>query len=210
MKMGVNKNKELRAPQREKSSKSALSCGSRASVRGREYCVAGKSAGAKSSGESQAALDDQAIFYGLFGFRRGGLCELYPVPCLYDFVRIVVQDEARLNDMLGEMPASFWKSQRQQIDSAGDAIVRGQRLHACQDRGGPLPGFLERVMGFGLDRVDMLSEFFKGLRRYHQGDRGRCCDSATNQGMHGVDVVGAQLLSDRCPDDVEDRACVQN
>ena len=32
MKIGVNKNKELRAPQREKSSKSALSCGSRASV----------------------------------------------------------------------------------------------------------------------------------------------------------------------------------
>ena len=30
MKIGVNKNKELRAPQREKSSKSALSCGSRA------------------------------------------------------------------------------------------------------------------------------------------------------------------------------------
>ena len=31
MKIGVNKNKELRAPQREKSSKSPLSCGSRAS-----------------------------------------------------------------------------------------------------------------------------------------------------------------------------------
>ena len=30
MKIGVNKNKELRAPQCEKSSKSALSCGSRA------------------------------------------------------------------------------------------------------------------------------------------------------------------------------------
>ena len=33
MKTGVNKNKELRAPQREKSSKSGLSCGSRASAR---------------------------------------------------------------------------------------------------------------------------------------------------------------------------------
>ena len=32
MKIGVNKNKALRAPQREKSSKSALSCGSRAST----------------------------------------------------------------------------------------------------------------------------------------------------------------------------------
>ena len=33
MKIGVNKNKELRAPQCEKSSKSALSCGSRAKSR---------------------------------------------------------------------------------------------------------------------------------------------------------------------------------
>ena len=38
MKIGVNKNKALRAPQREKSSKSALSCGSRANVAAARVC----------------------------------------------------------------------------------------------------------------------------------------------------------------------------
>ena len=114
-------------------------------VRRREYHVAGKAAGAKGGGEPKTTLRNIAILDGLSGFRRGWLYERDPAVRPFNIVGVIAQYGTRLNDLLGEMPASVRKSQRRKIDSAGDAIVGGQRLHAVQDCGEAMCGFLERV-----------------------------------------------------------------
>ena len=114
-------------------------------VRRREYHVAGKAAGAKGGGEPKTTLGNMAILDGLSGFRRGWLYERDPAVRPFNIVGMIAQYGTRLNDLLGEMPASVRKSQRRKIDSAGDAIVGGQRLHAVQDCGEAMCGFLERV-----------------------------------------------------------------
>ena len=179
-------------------------------VRDREYHVAGKAAGAECGGEVKIALGNQAILDGLFGFRRGWLCEAYPVVCLHEYRRVgrsVRSSPERFGrgdvGLFVETPTTTDRQRR-----GGDAFIGRQRLHALEDAGEPIRGFLERVVGFGLDFVDMVPEFLKDLCVYHEGDCGRCPGSPTNQGMHGVDVVDAQLISDRCPNNVENGAGV--
>jgi len=76
-------------------------------VRSREYYVAGEAPGVKRGGNAKIALGYEAVLDGLSGSRRRWLGEPYTVVGLHDFIVVIGQNEARLNDLLREIPTSL-------------------------------------------------------------------------------------------------------